>query len=343
MRRDIEEGKVRVYDSSVNVWEEPIKTPCTSEYEARFYEDVFAQLTRFLRRRGWHVKRDEGIHRHYRRLDKTHRYCTHPSRLEAKLETHGRHLKFEMFQNVANVSNSYGGRYDFNQLERMPYPLRLRARVEIREISRWLCDKFGYSFDPGEKDHGPGPYCLSVDEWILQHYRTRSFRDKREEDDEIHDYNKEGRDGLPLRNDATAWFTDRKGRWLRGVIEHNINNMWWVKLNRYALRNEHSGAIQLRPPPNPRVKDNARQRRCRLEDLMRQAASNDDFVAAEKYKRILFGDSKTDRIKHREKGWYGPQCGGYASERESAGRYTEAEAAFALARPEEFHVEVVGG
>lgn len=333
------EGEVRIHDSSVSVWEEPGTGRYDGAYERGFRGDVFHNIIRVLRGRGWKVGRDERIWRDYRCLNESHRYCVHPCKLEAKLEQSGRHIGSEMFQNVANVDHPHGGEYDRGKLARMPYPMRLRARAEMDALSGWLCEEFGYGFKPDERKCGPGG--LTNEEWIAQNWATSRFEGGRPDPyPEQPAYNSRARD-CTLRDGMRVYFTDGKGRWMAGIAEHNINNMWWVKWGRYGLRNVHSGALQERPPEDPRRKDNGRLRRERLERLMREAADANDFLRAEQLKRVLFGDRPVYRVRHRQKGWYGVQSSGYAASRSDAGQYHEWEIGFALERPEDFEIEEV--
>ena len=43
-----------------------------------------------------------------------------------------------------------------------------------------------------------------------------------------HEYNAKDRDGKILHNGEVKYFRDWSGYLIRGVIYHNINNMWWV-------------------------------------------------------------------------------------------------------------------
>src|SRR3546814_7722971 len=94
-------------------------------------------LIRLLRRRDWKVGVDASVHQHYRCLSKYTRYCRLGG-LEAQLELRGRTIEFGTYQNIANVDNRNGGRYDFDKLARMPYAMRLRALAELRAVTNHL-------------------------------------------------------------------------------------------------------------------------------------------------------------------------------------------------------------
>lgn len=330
------QGTVKLYDSSINVWEEP-PGRCDDDYEKGLLREVFGPLIRAMRDRGWKVGRDERIHRDYRCLSKSRRYCVHPSGIEAKIEQSGRYIGLELYQNVANVEHLHGGYYDHNKLERMPYLMRLRALLEIEALSAWLCTRFGYGLKRDKKKLGPGG--LDCDGYIAQHRDRDMFGDGIT--DPIADYNSGGRDCV-LQNGMRVYFMDSKGRWLTGIAEHNINNMWWVKCGRFTLKNEGSHDLQEKPPADLRKKG-GHFRRERIENLMRQAADRNDFLRADQLRRVLFNGCEVFRIRHREKGWYGIQSMGYAGDRAGAGQYTRDEARFAFERPDDYEVEAVDG
>jgi hypothetical protein len=51
-------------------------------------------------------------------------------------------------------------------------------------------------------------------------------------------YNKTDRDRKEIKNGQIKYFRDsRSGRLQRGMVFHNINNMWWVILNGIEYRN----------------------------------------------------------------------------------------------------------
>ena len=54
---------------------------------------------------------------------------------------------------------------------------------------------------------------------------------------EVSEYNAKDKDGKRLRNGQIKYFRDRRGRLQRGTIYHNINNMWWVVLNKFEFTN----------------------------------------------------------------------------------------------------------
>ena len=277
-------GNVHIHDSTVTLFEEPEEMPISGEYEDGFRREVLAGVVEVLRYRGWHVGQDPDIHKHYRCLDKNHRYCTHPSRLEAKLETSGRTLHLCFFQSFANITHRSGGFYEFDKLPRMPYLLRLRTVATLSFVAEWLCREFGYG-GPGitRKALLLGPEALTNREIISERMKGAHWS---RDDDKIDSYNRGTKDGA-LHVGERVFFTDSKGRWMTGTVEYHINNMWWVLWGDKGLRNMASFELQHSPPDNPRRKDNREAGQKRINQIMRTAADHNEFVRAEQLRCVM--------------------------------------------------------
>ncbi len=265
-------GTITVYDSSVNLWEEAVAEPS-------FKAEVMEPLIRFLRETGWSVRRDEEVHKRWRILSPKHRHCRRGD-LEAKLSLSGCHLKFEMFQNVANVENPNGGQYDFSRMRRMPYLLRKAAELSQRRIVEFLTRSYGYSVSPPRVYPGVGgPRAL---DWVLDQIRSCEWHYKPELDrcDWHNDGNRESADGALLDHGQEVWLADSKGRWLRGRAFYDLNNMWWVVLGPYAWTKTGSFYLYTRPPVDARLRENTKTRRRRLREELDHAVKREDFERA---------------------------------------------------------------
>jgi hypothetical protein len=234
-------GVVRVHDAKLMVWEEPGGRGLPTGYEEAFRTGVLHPLIRFMRRRGWYVHQDPRIVKHYRCLRQDNRRCWHPSGLQCKLRLSGRSLEIGFYQNRTKPDNPNGGEYDFNKMRRMPYLLRLRTRLEMQMVCTWLVSQFLYSVKPEEQPCDA--FHLTADEWIAQRNEAR-FHDY-----EISEYNCRCEDGY-VRNGERVFFLGDYNiqRWGVGVAQHNINNMWWIKVGQYEVRNVASHHLRHTPP-----------------------------------------------------------------------------------------------
>lgn len=273
------QGDVHTYDTAIHVWEDPPKV--TDEYEKSLRREVMGPIVRHLRSRDWRVEYDMKVHPCIRQ---GYRRGIGRSRLEVRTEQTGRYLKVEFFQNVSNVENPHGGEYDFHRLERMPYLLRCRARLEMRLVLELLL-RIGYQ---RREEKGTPGVDMTADEWIAQHRRLEQWgKVGPDPDDKIPSYNRKCRDGM-LFNGARVYFVGWDRRWGVGTAEHNTNNMWWVKLAGGDVKNIGAHNIRLTPPPNPRQREfTDDERRGRLERLMLSEAEHRRYVVAERMRLAL--------------------------------------------------------
>ena len=186
--------------------------------------------------RGFKVGRDPEIEKHYSRLSKDHWYGRKGD-LELKARRYPAGFELQFFQNLV-FKNKCGGCYDFDKYNKMPYLIKLLYRNEMWYIKQFL-DQLG-CVDNSE------PVCKNAEEKIKLNYvkcwhhpqTSMDFSLQELDGQNINEsYNNTDKDGKTILNGDIKYFRDRKGRLMRGKVYHNINNMWWVILNRYEYRN----------------------------------------------------------------------------------------------------------
>ncbi|NUN52203.1 MAG: hypothetical protein HUU06_05370 [Planctomycetaceae bacterium] len=283
-------GEIRIHDSTVGVWEDQVETKA-------FQAEVFDPLIRFLRSRGWRVKRDPQAHRHYRTISKWHRYCRRGD-LEANLQLMGRSIGFELYQNVANVTHPSGGKYEFDKMGKMPYLLRNRARLTIRDVVAHLTRTHGYSVrrpDPGR----PGPGNLTGRQWILSQACDWHFKpDLGRAAYTNGDLDRRGGDGSLIDHGQVVWFRGYDGRIGRGVAYYNLNNMWWVLSGKWTVYNVPCWDLYTSPPEDLRTRRFS-EAHCyrRVAENLARAVKAMDFEKAARIKPALlrFGPSRVSQ------------------------------------------------
>lgn len=324
------QGVVRFHDASLHVWEDP-KGTALGEWERQFKKDVFLRMAQQLRRLGWKTEVPADMVEQYgRRFAENHRYCRKGD-LQGLLDLSGRHIEFQMWQDVANGENPNGGRYDFDKEKRMPYLLRLEMERTRRRLRAYLCNVFsGYEFNDTKKDgrrEKRGPGALTAMEWVEACWAT-SWHFKGDTNTyQISDYNRKSADGKLIEHGQRVYFADRKGRMSTGIAYYNINNMWWVVSGKYEVNNEASFELYVDNPGDLRRKRNERLRRKRLERELAKAIKVMDFRRAEILKGVLFPKAEPlYLIWHKERGaWFAPNFSGYRNSVTDAGKYTLAE------------------
>lgn len=239
-------GTINVFETHFGIWEEPTERNIGVFWPPMMR--VFRALRGLLYRRGWRLVQEPGVHP---RIRKGH-YLGRKGDLEAVVEYAGRHIKVEFFQNVANVENTHGGRYDFGKLARMPRTMRLQCIVEMTALVRWAL-QIGYV--PGRRGYDSAALRFSVAEPLARNIKqamedrpwregdtpldvfNRTWGEKRfrrdetgwPTDAELGPYNRRDRDGAMLRNGDIRYFYDcRSRRLLRGRVFTSMNNMWMV-------------------------------------------------------------------------------------------------------------------
>lgn len=311
--------EVRINDATVGLWQDDAR-------DETFRTDVYGELIRQMRGRGWSIRQDPETHRHHRILSSDHRLGARGC-LRCSVRISGRVVEVEFWSVTAPQINRNGRRYDFNRMIRMHHLDRLRLELEFKRIIAWIGQIAPVKVARGDV------YQMSPMERIAKNYAESWHRDEAlGRPDCKYEYNRKAADGSLLEHGQTVWMPDRKGRIVRGTAYYNINNMWWVVAGG-CLYNEGSHSLFLSPPENLRAKRNERQRRGRLEAELASAVRQMDFRRAETLKTILFGSSPTFMIWARDKSaYYRANYAGYTTDTVAAGRYTRAEAAAEVCR-----------
>ncbi len=304
---------VNIHDSHLGIWQDDAR-------DESLRSEVYGELIRRMRTRGWSIRRDPRIHQNFRCLSSGRRLGARGT-LRCEIEIAGRTVKVEFWSTTAEPKNPNGRRYDFNKLQRMKKLDRLRVELEFRRIIAWLETIAPVKIERRDEQD------LTPSQRIAKSYASSWHKNKdlgRPVCDS--DYNRKSKDGALLEHGQTVWLPDRKGRLIRGVAYYNINNMWWV-IAGGQLHNEGSHSLFAMRPMNIRTKLNDRARRSRLEEELRLAVQRMDFQRAHVLKTIIFGTEQTYMIWARDhQAYYRSQYAGYSSDTAGAGRYTRAEA-----------------
>lgn len=146
-------------------------------------------------------------------------------------------FKAKIYPNSYNIefydvnSENKHRRVDVNDL---PYITRLQSQIAMESIQKYLLSQ-GYS------DKTKPTYKYADD--IIRHRIMSSCHYIAGKELKSFDFEKHNildtndRDGTPMHNGDTKYYRDYKGRLMRGIVYHNINNMWHVKIDKYTVRN----------------------------------------------------------------------------------------------------------
>lgn len=208
--------------------------------------------------------------------------------LQLKGEIYPSGARIEFFQNIIH-DNPHGGEYDFDKYEKMPYLIR-------KEMIN-TCDKVKAFLIKEGLAHKPKFIPKTAEEFIKARYVEEWHHPQKDMDFNLSDLdgetcecqnNGKDREGNPLKNGETKYFRDRRGYLAKGKIYHNINNMWWVALNKTDVTNIASFELFDLTDQEPRIRVRPRKipknRVERIESL--QSLSDKDLLAELRRRKI---------------------------------------------------------
>lgn len=245
-----------------------------------------------LRNKGAFVGIDRDIKKNHTCLNQYRGYGSW-ERLEFSTEIYQTGLNFEFFQNVTTPENRNGGRYDFDKYKKFPYLLKLRLKVAVQtliEAISPLCDAtITFTDRP----------VLSAD-LVMKDYRQSCHKRKNISSLEdaqltLSDYdlsqNNNDRDRKKIMCGELKYFYSYDGYLHRGIVYHNLNNMWWVIENDITLSNKASFELFDRTnEPIRRVLDGKKK----LEKLMAERGRQ---IQAENFLRCNSIQKEIDKLK----------------------------------------------
>lgn len=306
-------GRVVFHDADFHVWEEGLSDARKAggrdgekRWEREFKRDVFARIAQQLRRLGWtctvppidpHDVKSYGG-RVARWAAERHRICRKGD-LQGELSVSGRHIEFEMWQDVQNGSNPNGGKYDFDKEDRMTYVQRLEMERTRRRIRDYLCNVFtGYEFDPPKiQSPNPDPLAYFNGTWdgaYEKHHGIHRFKrgaDGWPSDHEINSWNRKDKDGTPLNHGDVRWLRDSKGRLMRGRVYGGINGMWLFVYGPGHRDHTHENAgrfFTYRLGETPRKLIDSATRRKRIERELAKSVEKMNFERAATLRDVLY-------------------------------------------------------
>lgn len=150
--------------------------------------------------------------------------------LKFKASRYPRGFKIEFYQEVVTV-NSNGGYYDFDKFQKMPYLINKRYTLTVNRISSFLSE-FAQNISK--------PDCRTAEEKVKYAYVQSCHYPQKSMDFDLSELNgttceesyyNTDRDGKTIFNGELKYFRDHKGYLNRGIVYHDLNNMWWVILN----------------------------------------------------------------------------------------------------------------
>jgi hypothetical protein len=192
-------------------------------------QDTLNKIFKLLKSRGFIVQTDQQILEEYPILADTH-WEGSKGDLLFKAHIYPAGFELEFYQEIV-TKNRNGGFYDFDKFEKMPYLIRCEFIITRKYVTH-LLETEGYinKTEPTFK--------YAIDKVMNRIKSCWHYKEGKELPDyKLPSYNSRDRDDKQIYNGQVKYFRDYKGRLKRGTVYHNINNMWWVVLNKYDYTN----------------------------------------------------------------------------------------------------------
>lgn len=258
-------------DAAFHIWLDDPKSPeCGAAFQL-----VLGQLAAM----GFEVYPCERTKEKYPSLAAYHRRGHH-GRLKARMQLSGRHIEVMFYQDEVIV-NRNGGEYDFDRIQKMPYPVRLRWLWTRARLAALLAD-IGFCQRPGLPANA-GPLEVFNNGWGENRFR----RDESGWPNaaELDCWPRQDLDGVWINNGDTKYCQIR-GRWLRCQVYGGINGMWVIWSNGTYLTTANARSLRSVFPGRGRLLDQG-YRRARAKRAMEAAVGAEDFLRAHSIKKAL--------------------------------------------------------
>ncbi|WP_431030030.1 hypothetical protein [Lysinibacillus sp. LZ02] len=179
--------------------------------------------------KGFEIQTDQRILEEYPILADSH-WEGKKGDLLFKAEIYPAGFKLQFYQEVV-TQNPNGGYYDFDKYQKMPYLIRLQFIVTRNAVCN-LLEAEGYT------NKAKPQFKYAMDKVLFSIRDSCHFEEGQDTDGYTpEDYNNKDRDKKAIFNGQMKYFRGYDGRLRRGIVYHNLNNMWWVIVNKYEYRN----------------------------------------------------------------------------------------------------------
>lgn len=290
---------------------------------------LWEKINDYLRRRGFKVTAcPKMVKGYYRSLSKNHRYGI-KNGLEFHTDRYPRGFKYEFYQNF-NFENPNGGRYDHDKYSKMPYRIKLTFRNELTRLAEFV-KSLGVKVEI-EKH-------LSDIEHILErenenthiHHPTKPITSLDElkeliaSNDSVSAYNAKDANDKLMECGQEKYFYDYNDRLAKGIVYHNINNMWWVIVNGKSYNKCCRDFFDKPEVIKRKLSLTIPQQVERLNQELVKCEKKQDYVRCIVLKTLLDSYKLYNVWSIRNNAWWSGNNAGYTSNRRNAGVYLESE------------------
>lgn len=202
------------------------------------HKNNWISIIKFLKRRGFSVKENAYYKENYGRLTKFHKIGYKNNLvLLMKIGADFIDVEFGNIKNLwINMPQSFWNDPSDKRYTNLTYLEETAVKLEIKKLMDF-CSKYNHKFIPKDSSFTPEEYIinkLKINSHI--HGKVECLEDiKNSIKEDSYDYKRNSNDanGKKIICGDTKYFYDYYNRRLSvGVAWHNINNMWWVIVNK---------------------------------------------------------------------------------------------------------------
>lgn len=223
----------KIYDSTIGFTNNDTEIGTDNRWDGSLpHYQLFIDTMNELRTLGFRVSKDKDVSKFIRK----DYYSGSYNGLHFKANRYPAGFVIEFYQNIVH-DNPHSGYYDFGRYRKMPYLQKLLFRKTINKLRMFLESR--NVVDETEP-------LLRTSEEKIKYDFVKSCHHKQSDMNfnlsdlngmTSDDYNNKDRDKKTLYNGQIKYFRDYNGYLMRGTVYHNINNMWWVIINKHQYTN----------------------------------------------------------------------------------------------------------
>lgn len=310
--------RIKLHGAWIDFW----LTDEERQVEANPHHNMWDDINKYFRKRGFTVKADPETLKNYKSLSKDRRHGVKKD-LHFWAERFGSGFHYEFYQEV-NVENSNGGRYDFNKYQRMPYMVKLSYRNEAMRLAKY-CESIGMNvrietpmtdiehiIDSNNTNlHVHGARIEKLDDLkaLMEDYRQ--------------DYNILDKNKKQIICGDRKCFYDGNGRIAIGTAYHHINSMWWMVVNGKSHNISAGDLFDFYPEVPKREPLTKNEKIQRLHSELKKAEGKMNYERCIVLRKLLESHKLYHVWSLKWNKWWGPNNCGYTSDKSRAGVYSQ--------------------
>jgi len=226
---------VRIRDTSFSI--DRGHHPHSWEKEANPHWENYKDMLKFLSSIGFYVGEDKEIKKRYPTLNENSKEGGF-GELRFKVQYAANIFEITFYQDIRH-ENPYGGYYDFDKYEKMPYLIQKRYDWTVNKLLTYFQDR-GYQIEFARNTCKGEAFIIN--DYIRSCHHPQKQWFSLSEIEGLPDANGQGGNGMDrdrkqIKNGDVKYSRDWSGYLIRGRVFHDLNKMWWMLLPDGTVRN----------------------------------------------------------------------------------------------------------